>query len=203
MPAKLLLSRQKYLASGIHIGMKQRTEQMKEFIYKIRPDGLAVLNLRKIDERIKIASKFLARLNKIIVVGRKSVAAEAIKKFGEIINAEVVTGRFMPGTLTNPNYKKFFEAEAILIVDPLIDIQALKEAVKARVPVVAICDTFNETKDIDLIIPANNKGKKALATLFWILALEILKERKVIKSESEFKYSIEDFIGKEEMGTQK
>ena len=103
----------------------------------------------------------------------------------------------MPGTLTNPSYKKYFEADVILITDPLIDYQALKEAVKARVPIIAICDTFNETRNIDLIIPANNKGKKALATLFWLLAREILKERGEIKSDSEFKYKITDFAKEE------
>jgi small subunit ribosomal protein S2 len=197
MSAKLLISRQDYLASGIHIGTKQRVADMKEFIYKVRPDGLAVLNLRKIDERIRIAAKFLSRCSKIIVVSRKPVAHDSIKKFAEVIGAEAVTGRFLPGTLTNPSFKKYFEADAIVIVDPLIDHQALKEAVKARVPIVAVCDTFNETRDIDLIIPANNKGKKALATLFWLLAREILKERGSIKSDSEFKYAVEDFGGKE------
>ena len=194
--AELLITREKYLASGIHIGMKQRTKDMKEFIYKIRDDGLAVLNLGKIDERIRVAAKFLARMNKIMVVGRKSAAQESIKKFAEIIGAEAVVGRFLPGTLTNPQFKKFFEADVILISDSLIDYQALKEAVTAGIPIVAICDTFNETKDIDLIIPANNKGKKALAALFWLLAREILKERKDIASDKEFKYQMDDF-GKE------
>lgn len=198
MPAKLLISRQEYLASGIHIGMKQRTSDMKRFIYKIREDGLAVLNLRKLDERLKIAANFLARAKKILIVGRKTAAPEALTKFSEIIGAEVVTGRFMPGTLTNPNYKKFFEADVILIINPLNDYQALREAVKARVPVVAICDTFNETRDIDLIIPANNRGRKALATLFWILAREILKKRGQIKSYDEFNYKITDFAKEEE-----
>ncbi|MBU5537327.1 MAG: 30S ribosomal protein S2 [Candidatus Aenigmatarchaeota archaeon] len=197
MPAKLLLPKEEYLASGIHIGMKQKTDQMKEFIYKIREDGLAVLNLSKIDERIKIAAKFLSRLENILVVTRKSIAFDIIKKFGEVINARVVTGRFMPGTLTNPTYKNFFEAQAIVVVDPLTDIQALQEAVKARVPVVAICDTFNEVKDIDLIIPANNKGKRSIATIFWLLAREILRERGVIKSDKDFKYEIKDFEGPE------
>lgn len=196
MPVKFLIPKEQYLASGIHIGMKQRSEQMKEFIYKIREDGLSVLNLRKIDERIRIAAKFLSRLQNILVTSRKIVAKEAIEKFAEIIGAKAISTRFMPGTLTNPNYKNFFEAEAILIVDPLLDVQALQEAVKARVPVIAVCDTSNETKDIDLIIPANNKGKKALATLFWLLAREILKERKEITSDKEFKYKIDDF-GKE------
>jgi len=193
MPARFLIPRQQYLASGIHIGMKQKTKDMKEFIYKVRPDGLAVLNLRKLDERIRTAAKFLARAQKILVVSRKSVAQDVIKKFSDIIGARAVLGRFMPGTLTNPSYREFFEADVIFIADPLVDYQALREAVKARVPIVAICDTFNETRDIDLIIPANNKGKKALGTLFWLLAREVLKERKTIKSDKEFEYKIEDF----------
>jgi len=195
MPQKLLLPRAEYLASGIHIGMKQKTKDMKEFIYKIRPDGLAVLNLRKIDERIRTVAKFLSRSQKILIATRKSIAFDIVKKFGEIIKAEVITGRFMPGTLTNPRYKKFFEANVVFILDPLTDVQALREAVKARVPVIAVCDTINETREIDLIIPANNKGRKAIGVLFWLLAREILKERKEIKSDSDFKYRLEDFAG--------
>jgi len=197
MIAKLLIPREEYLASGIHIGMKQRTADMKEFIYKIRDDGLSVLNLRKVDERIRVAAKFLARCNKIFVVGRKMASQEAVKKFGEVIEAKTSVGRFLPGTFTNPSFKNYFEADVVLVSDPLIDYQVMKEAVVARVPIIAICDTFNEAKDIDLIIPANNKGKKALATLFWLLAREVLKERGTIKSDEEFKYKITDF-GKEE-----
>jgi len=198
MPVKLLIPRQQYLVSGIHIGMKLRTEDMKEFIYKIRPDGLAVLNLRKIDERIRIAAKFLARSKNIIIAGKKTPVEEGIKKFAELIKAEAVVGRFLPGSLTNPSFRKYFEADVILIVDPMVDHQALQEAVKARVPVIAICNTFNETRNVDLIIPANNKGKKALATLFWLLAREILREREEIKSDKEFEYKVEDFEGEPE-----
>ncbi len=197
MPTKLLIPREEYLASGIHIGMKQRTSQMKEFIYKVRPDGLAVLNLSKIDQRIRVAAKFISRAKKILAVGRKSAAQDALKKFGEIVGAQVITGRFMPGTLTNPNYRNFFEAELVFIIDPLTDYQVLNEAVKARIPVVAVADTFNETKDLDLVIPANNKGKKSLGTLLWLLAREILKERKEIKSDAEFKFKLEEFTGGE------
>jgi len=195
MPAKLLISRQEYLASGIHIGMKQRVADMKEFIYKIRDDGLAILNLQMINDRIKTASKFLARCKNIMVVGRKSIAHEAVAKFAEVVGAQAVVGRFLPGSLTNPHFKRYFEADAIVISDPLIDYQALKEAVSARVPIVAVCDTFDETRNMDLIIPANNKGKKALATLFWLLAREILKERGAIEKDEDFKYKIEDFGG--------
>jgi small subunit ribosomal protein S2 len=196
MSKPLLISRQKYLAAGVHIGMKSKTKDMRKFIYKIREDGLAVLNLSLLDERIRVAAKFLAKANKILVVGRKENAWKPIKKFAETVGCDYVIGRFMPGTLTNPNYEKFLEPEVILLTDPLSDRQALKEAVKARIPVIAICDTFNETKNIDIVIPSNNKGKKALATIYWLLAREILKERKKIKKNEDFKYTVEDFGGK-------
>jgi len=197
MPAKLLIPRNDYLASGVHIGMKQRTEDMKEFIYKIRSDGLSVMNLRKIDDRIRTAAKFISRSKKVIVVGRKQVAHEAMKKFCEVTGSQCVVGRFLPGTLTNPKFKKYFEADVMILSDPLIDYQALKESVSARVPVVGICDTFNETRNIDLVIPANNKSKRSMAIVFMLLAREVLKLRGQIKSDAEFKLTIDDFGGKE------
>ena len=197
MAEKLLLPREEYLASGIHIGMKQRTADMKSYIYKIRSDGLAVLNLGMIDERIKTAAKFLAKCKNILVVARKTASQDAVKKFAEAVGATVIVGRFLPGTLTNPKFKKYYEADVIVISDPLIDYQALKEAVTARTPVVAVCDTFNETRHIDLVIPANNKSKRSLGTLYYLLARELLKERGEIKTNSDFKFKLEDFVGNE------
>lgn len=191
--SRLLVSKNQYLSSGIHIGMRQRTEKMKEFIYKIR-SGLTILNLKKIDMRIRIAAKFLARFKKILVVGRRPTSHNAIKKFAEVIGGKVIAGKLVAGTLTNPNYKDFYEPDVVLLVDPFVDNQALEEAVKTRVPIVAICNTINETKNVDLIIPANNRGKKALAMIFWLLGREILKERGVIKTNKEYKYKLEDFL---------
>ncbi|MGC8993412.1 MAG: 30S ribosomal protein S2 [Candidatus Aenigmatarchaeota archaeon] len=192
MAVKLLIPRKDYLVTGIHIGAKSKTKDMREFIYKVRPDGLTVFNLKKIDDRIRVASKFLARSEKILVASRKKIAKEIVERFGEVINARVSTGRFLPGTLTNPNCEYFFEADVVLITDPLTDKRALEEAVKARIPVVAICNSSNETKNVDLIIPGNNRGKKSLALLFYLLAREILRERGKIKSPNEFKF--EDFL---------
>jgi small subunit ribosomal protein S2 len=190
---KLLLPRNQYLASGIHIGMKQKTKDMSEYIYKTRAE-LTVLNLRKIDEKIRVAAKFLSRFQKILVVGRRPTSHNAIKKFGEIVGAKVIAGKLVAGTLTNPHSKNFYEPDVVLIVDPFLDKQALEESVKVRIPVVALCNTINETRNIDLVIPSNNRGKKSLALLFWLLAREILKERKVIQSNKEYKYKIEDFL---------
>jgi len=191
MTEKFLISQQEYLSAGIHIGMKSRTKDMKRFIYKVREDGLAVLDLKLLDDRIKAAVNFLSKADKLLVVGRKTNVHVPIKKFCDAVECDYVVGRFMPGTLTNPNYKKFIEPDMILLSDPLSDYQALKEAVDSRIPVVALCDTFNETRNIDLIIPCNNKGRKALALMFWLLAKEISKK----KGKKTFKYRVEDFLG--------
>jgi small subunit ribosomal protein S2 len=193
MAEKLLMSEAEYKTSGMYIGMKQRTAQMKEFIYRIRPDGLSLLEISKIDERIRIAAKMIARSKKPLIVSRKNIAHEPIKKFSEIVNSSFLVGRFMPGTLTNPSYKKFIEADLILLTDPQIDYQALKEAVDARIPVISVCDSYNDTKDIDLVIPCNNKSARPIVTLFWLLARETLKAKGEISSNEEFKYKIEDF----------
>ena len=179
MTEETLIPKQDYLSVGIHIGMKSKTKDMKRFIYKVREDGLSVLNLKLLDERLAIAIKFLAGMENILVVGRKTNAHEAIKKFANATGSEYIKGRFMPGTLTNPNYDKFVEPDVIIITDPSSDKQALKEAVDMRIPVVALCDTSNETKGVDFIIPCNNKGRKSLATVYWVLASKIAKERKL------------------------
>ena len=191
----MLVSKTDYLTAGVHIGMKSCTPQMRKFVYKIRDDGLAVFNLQKVDERIKIAADFLSRFKNIMVVSRKENAEKAVKKFAEEIGAKAVTGRFSPGTLTNPSYKGFYEPDVVLVVDILIDTQVILEAKKRRIPIVALCDTLNTPNDIDLIIPVNNNGKKSLALVFWILAREILKNREEIKKNEDFKLKLSDFGG--------
>jgi len=95
---------EEYLSAGMHIGTKQQTQQMKKFIYKTREDGLAILDLQTIENKIKLAGKFLARFNRIMVVSRKSVAWKPIVKFTEAVSGKAITGRFLPGTITNPNF---------------------------------------------------------------------------------------------------
>ena len=187
---KMLVDKDEYLTAGVHIGMKSCTPYMKQFVYKIRDDGLAVFNLKLVDKRIKTAADFLSGFKNIIVVSRKESAAQAIKMFSECVGGKAIAGRFSPGTLTNPSYKGFYEPDVIFVADPLVDEQAVKEAKKKRIPIVALCDTFNMARDVDLVIPINNNGKKSLGLVFWILAREILKNR---DSKAKFKLKIKDF----------
>ena len=192
---KFLVATDEYLKSGIHIGTKFKTRYMEKFIYKTRPDGLSVLNLQKIDERIGVAARFLSKYNPedILIVGRRESAWKPIEKFGKITGVKAFTGRYPPGILTNPNLANYMEIKVLLAVDIWPDRNAVMDSMKIGVPVVAICDTNNQSNNIDLVIPANNKGKKSLGLFFWILAREYLKERGIIKKDSDFKEKIEDF----------
>lgn len=192
-----LVDKTEYLTAGIHIGMKSCTPFMKRFVYKVREDGVSVFNLKMLDERILTAAKFVSGFSKIMASSRKEAAGKAITVFAKIIGAKAIAGRFPPGTLTNPSFKDFYEPDVVIVVDPLVDEQIVKEAKKKRIPIVAICNTFNSARDIDLVIPMNNNGKKSLALVFWILSREILKERGELKKGVKFKMKIEDFGGGE------
>jgi len=195
MAEQLLVAQDVYLKAGIHIGTKFRTKYMEKFIYKIRPDGLSVLNLQQIDKRLRVLSKFLAQHapEDILVSSRRENSWKPVKKFGEVTGIRVIAGRYPPGILTNPSLEKYTEAKVLLITDAWPDKNAIKDALQVGIPVVALCDTNNQANNIDLVIPCNNKGKKSLGLLFMILAREYLKLREVIKKDSEFKYKLEDF----------
>lgn len=192
-----LVPQEKYLEAGLHIGTKMKAGRMKEFIYKTREDGLNVLDLKKTDERIKAAAQFIAKFQpeKTFVIGNKDNAKTPIKEFCRQTGCNALIERFTPGRFTNPAREDFVEPELVFVVDPGVDKQAVKEAYEVNTPVVALCDTNNAFKNIDLGIPCNNKGKKSLALVYWILAREVLKARGAIKSDEEFTASIEEFGG--------
>ena len=63
----------------------------------------------------------------------------------------------------------------------------------SNIPVIGLCDANNETKYVDLVIPANNKGRRALAVVYWLLTREYLKARSIIESDKDFEMEIKDF----------
>ena len=192
---KFLVPRDVYLKSGIHIGTKFRTAYMEQFIYKTRPDGLSVLNLQKIDERIKTAAAFLAQYNTedILIVCRRENGWKAVDLFGKLTGIRVFAGRYPPGILTNPNLEEYTEAKIVFVVDAWPDRNAVIDSVKVGIPVIALCDTNNQSNFLDLVVPCNNKGKKSLGLLFYILTKEFLKLKGKLKEDEELPQKIEDF----------
>src|SRR5207244_4250264 len=183
----LLVPEDVYLTSGVHIGTQQKSADMKPFIYKVRIGCLYVLDIKKTDTRIREASKFLARFKpeNILVVAARQYGQKPSRLFAKNVGAKVLAGRFVPGTLTNPNLPEFMEPEVLLVTDPAADQQALREALNVGIPVVALCDANNETRDVDLVVPTNNKGRRALATVYWLLTREVSKARATVQADGE------------------
>ncbi len=199
MAEELLVSQEVYLKSGIHIGTKFKTKYMSNFIYKIRPDGLAILNLQEIDKRLRLAANFMANYEPkdIIIACKRENGWKPVSMFGKVTGVRTFIGRYPPGTLTNPSLKTYTEAKLIFIIDPWPDKNIMDDAAKVGIPVIALCDSNNQTNKIDLAVPCNNKGKKSLGLIFWILAREFLKRKGKITKDTDFKYNIEDFTEEE------
>ncbi|MEM4165442.1 MAG: 30S ribosomal protein S2, partial [Nitrososphaerales archaeon] len=182
-------------ATGIRVGTMVKTKAMAHFISRTTPDGLHYIDLGKTLERIETAARFISRadISKVVVYSAREYGKTPVEKFCELTGAIPVTGRFMPGTFTNPLYPYHIDAELLIVSDPAIDAQAVDEASKMGVPVIAVCDTDNVTSKVDLVIPANNRGRKALAAVFWLLARAVLIRTGRLTADQPMKYTIEDF----------
>ena len=188
--ADLLIPVEDYLGAGVHIGTQQKTEDMERFIHRVRTDGLYVLDVSKTDQRIRTAANFLADYNpeQILVTSSRQYGRFPAEKFADAVGARARTGRFIPGTLTNPKYAGYIEPDVVVVTDPIGDAQAVKEAITVGIPVIAMCDSNNSTSNVDLVVPTNNKGRKALSVVYWLLANETLDRRG-----AEPAYSLDDF----------
>ena len=175
-----------------------KTLDMEPFIYRVRPDGLFVLDVKKTDDRIRVTGKFLSRYEpaRVAVAATRLYAHEPVKMFCKLTGATPLIGRFIPGQLSNPQYSSRIDPEVILVCDPRADAQAVKEASKVGIPIVALCSTDNEFQGVDLVIPTNNKGRRALAVVFWLLARQVLRERGELGADRDPPVSIEDFEAK-------
>ncbi len=192
---ELLLPLEELLAAGLHIGTKMKTKDMKPYIYRIRPDGLLILDIGKIDERIRIAAKFISQYEpqKVYVISSRLYGKTPVEKFCEVCGCVPVTGRFIPGMISNPLHPKHAEPGLAVITDPRADWQAMEECSAHGIPVIALCDTDNVLAGVDLAIPVNNKGRRALAMVYWLLARQVLRERGVIPPDGNIDKTVDDF----------
>lgn len=183
------------LSTGIRVGTPVKTKYMTPFIVRANPEGLYILDISKTLSRIDVAAKFIGRsaISKVAVTSAREYGKTPVEKFCELTGATRILGRFMPGTFTNPSLPRYMEPEIVIVTDPQADQQAVIEATRAGVPVIAISNSDNVTSKVDLVIPANNRGRKALATVYWLIAREVLKKQGTIKLDNEMKMSIDEF----------
>ena len=187
--------KKKVISTGIRVGTNVKTKFMRQYITESSPEGLYMLDIDITLSRIKTAAKFVSRkdIKRVIVCSGREYASTPIEKFCECTGAIMMLRRFMPGTLTNPSLPFYTEPHLLIISDPQVDSQAVTEATNAGVPVIGISNTDNLTSKLDLVIPANNRGRKALATVYWLLAREILIQKGELTEDQDMNYEIDDF----------
>ena len=192
---ELLIDEDTFLTCGVHIGTKQKSKDMEPYVYKVRDDGLRILNVNMTSEKVVEAAQFLKDFNPkdVLVVSARQYGWKPATKFAENCGFECIAGRFTPGRLTNPEMRFFIEPKAIVLTDPAADAQAFREATNIKIPVIAMCDSNNLTANVDIVIPGNNKGRRSLALIYWLLSREILRIRGELDADEDLEETIDDF----------
>ena len=192
---ELLIDEDTFLTCGVHIGTKQKSKDMEPYVYKVRDDGLRILNVNMTSEKVVEAAQFLKDFDPkdVLVVSARQYGWKPATKFAENCGFECIAGRFTPGRLTNPEMRFFIEPKAIVLTDPAADAQAFREATNIKIPVIAMCDSNNLTTNVDIVIPGNNKGRRSLALIYWLLSREILRIRGELGADENLEETIDDF----------
>lgn len=179
----------KILAAQAHLGSRNLDNQMSKYIYKRRHDGVQLINIHHMWQKMQMAARMLVSIENpqdITVIGETKYAQRAILKFCSHIGANPIAGRFTPGTFTNQIQKAFCEPRILLITDTRVDSQAVREASYVNIPVIALCNSDSPLKNVDVAIPCNNQNKHSLGLMYWMLAREVLRLKGSISRTSDW-----------------
>lgn len=179
--ADMLIPLEEYVKSGIYLGTRVVTPDMKPFVYRRRADGLAIFNTDTIDEKIKEASEYLNKFNAedVILVCKRQAGWKAAEMFSRFTGIRVFTKKYPAGILTNIKLPDFFENELTIVTDQWLDKNALNDTLTVKKKVLMVCDTNNFAKGANQIIIGNNKSPRSLGVIFYLLAKGYCKAKKM------------------------
>lgn len=187
----------KLVIANVHIGTTNVDQKMKEYVWKKRADGVNIINLGKFWEKLMLAAQIIAsveNLQDVVVICSRQDGQRAALKFSEYANTQVIAGRYTPGTFTNQITKQYKEPRLVIVTDPRLDFQAIKESSLVNIPVIAICDTDASLKYVDVAIPANNKTTHSIGLVYWLLTREVLRLKGAITRDEEWAVKVDLFF---------
>jgi small subunit ribosomal protein S2 len=201
------------IEAGVHFGHQSRkwNPRMRPYILGER-HNVHIINLVKTAEQLDAAGAFLrdtvSRGRKILFVGCKRQAQDAVREAAEATGQYFMNHRWLGGTLTNlptvrksvgrmeslenlqksPDFKKMSKKElaslnrerdklhlrlagirhmdrlpdAMVVVDSAREYNAINEARKLRIPIVAMVDSNADPEVVDYPIVANDDAIRSI-----------------------------------------
>jgi len=187
----------KMLAATTHLGSENTDYQMQQYVFKRRADGVHIINLRRTWEKILLAARAIAAIERpadVYVISSRPYGQRAVLKFGHYVGATAIAGRFTPGAFTNQIQAAFREPRLLIVTDPRADHQPITEASYVNIPVIAFCNTDSPLRYVDIAIPCNNKSPHSIGLMWWMLAREVMRLRGSIPREPRWKIMVDLFF---------